>query len=195
MESFRMKLTKTAAALALASGLTFSACAGPQPLAEPHRQASVSVHSAAVKGINLSSHEAADKFQRKFIDDFLKDFDKRKFNKPFSSQNKGGHSTVTAEYFYTGKNKQVMSDDMMTGRKVMVDYVFPANSDVAKVMIMFEEPVRFNSAWGTACELYNRQFVMHGADDPYFRPERDTKIGFTDNVETILFLITKKRKR
>jgi hypothetical protein len=194
MASFRSPITRTTAALMLASGMAFSACSGPQPKLESHKAIEMSEYAGRVKGAKLSSKQAATKAQRRFMEDFMKKYDGGKYGKPFSNQMQGDRSTVTVEFFATGKHVEQV-DEMITGRKKEVVYEIPPRSDVAKVIVMFNEPVQFNNAWGIANELYNRQFVMYGGEEPVFKPEYDNRMKFTGNVETIVFWVIKEQKK
>jgi len=194
MTSFKSPMTRTTAVLALASGMAFSACSGPQPKMESHKAIEMSEYAGRIKGAKLSSKQAATKQQRKFIEEFMTNYDKRRFSKPFSTQMQGDRSTVSTEYFATGKNVEQV-DDMITGRKKEVAYEFPPHSDVAKILVMFDEAVQFGNAWGIANEMYHQQFMMYGGEDPVFKPERDGKGKFTGNVETIVFWVIKERKK
>ena len=193
MESSEFKMKRAAVAVSLASTLAFFACTAPK--AESLYRTGGESMTAHAKGARLSPSKAATKEQRRFIESFLKDFEAKKFDKPMSLTNLGSDSTVTVEYFRTGKDASLHDDDVIDGSKKEVELRIRPNSDVAKVIIIFNEPVQFSDAWGIASELYHRQFVMHNGEDPVFRPERDSRQRMTGNVEAIGFWIIRKAKK
>lgn len=182
MESVKMKTRRATIAFVIGSALCSSACDLPNPKTESIQ----SIEKSRSRGITLSPGKAVDNFQRKFIEDFLKGYEERAYSKPFSKTSDSDNSKVSVEYFTTGENEEIV-DDAISARKKEIEYHLPPHSEIAKVTIVFEEPVQFGSAWSISNELYYRLFVMHGGDEAVFGPERDRKGNFTGNIETIVF--------
>jgi hypothetical protein len=220
MISFKSSMTRTAAALALSSGIMFSACAGPQPKVEPHQivkksevlsgvkksevlsnvkksevlsNVKKSEVLSGVKKAKTASNPIVNKAQSAFIDKFVKNFDKGTFKEGFASMKQSSTSIVTVDYMLVGKDSDY-AEDMVDKKGKEIEYEFSPNSEVGKILVMFNKPVTLGNAIDIANGIYETHFSsVSGMKDPTFKPKRGSNGRLTGNVETIVFWIVRKR--
>jgi len=194
MASFKSSMTRTAAALALSSGIMFSACAGPQLKVEPPQIIKKSEAPNGAKKAKTASNMIVNKAQSAFINNFVKDFDKGTFKEGFTSMKQSSTSIVTVDYMHIGKDADY-AEDMVDRKGKEIAYEFLPNSEVGKILVMFSKPVALGRALGIANDVYETHFSgVSGMKDPAFKPERNRKGKITGNVETIVFWIIRKKK-
>jgi hypothetical protein len=196
-------MTRTAAALALGSGIMFSACAGPQPKSEPIQivKKSETINDikkskapSSTKMAKTVSNVIVNKAQNAFIRKFVKDFDEGTFKEGFASMRQSSTSIVTVDYMLVGKDSDY-AEDMVDRKGKEIAFDFPSNSEVGKILVMFTKPVTLGNALDIANNVYETHLSgVSGMKDPAFKPKRGRKGKLTGNVETIVFWIIRKRK-
>jgi len=202
MVSFKSSMTRTAATLALGSGIMFSACAGPQPKFEPIQIIKKSEAVGSIKKVEIPSNaketkvvsnSIMNKAQNAFIKKFVKDFNKSKFKEGFANIKQSSTSIVTVDYMLVGKDSDY-AEDMIDKKGKEIAFDFPSNSEVGKILVMFPKPVSLKNATDIANDIYGTHLSgVSGTKDPLFKPKRGNKGKLTENVETIVFWIIRKK--